>query len=283
MLSRRGFLVGGAALTGVAAAGVAVAGAHDGPVSEPPPDVTPASVDRGSFVSRHRPGVDTNWVVLRPPGAPAVLPVVVALHGLRQDAETVVGSSLYVDRYLTAAVADGVPPFAVVAVDGGTSYWHRRPDGEDTGAMVVDELLPLIAEQGLDVSRIGLLGWSMGGYGALRLAGLLGPDRVGAVVASSPAIWQDGGDASSSGFVDAAEYAEYSVLGHQDDLAGIPVRVDVGTGDPFYRAVQDYVDGFADDAEVTSTFRPGAHDAAYWRRMLPAQLRFLGRGVGSVT
>ena len=275
MLSRRGFLVGGAALTGVAAAGVAVAGAHDGPVSEPPPDVTPASVDRGSFVSRHRPGVDTNWVVLRPPGAPAVLPVVVALHGLRQDAETVVGSSLYVDRYLTAAVADGVPPFAVVAVDGGTSYWHRRPDGEDTGAMVVDELLPLLAEQGLDVGRIGLLGWSMGGYGALRLGGLLGPDRVGAVVASSPAIWQDADSASRSGFADAAEYEEFTVVGHQADLDGVAVRIDCGTGDPFYRDVQDYVAGFPDGSAVTSTFEPGGHTPGYWRRMLPAQLRYL--------
>ncbi|GAA4714971.1 alpha/beta hydrolase [Nocardioides conyzicola] len=287
MLSRRGFLVGGAALTGVAAAGVAVAGAHHGPVSEPPPAATPGPTHRGSFVSRYRPGVDTHWVVLRPPGAPVDLPVVVALHGLHQDAETVVGRSLYVDRYLAAAVADGVPAFAVAAVDGGTSYWHPRPDGEDTGAMVVDELLPLLGEQGLDVSRIGLLGWSMGGYGALRLAGVLGPDRVGAVVASSPALWQHGGDASSSGFADAAEYDEYSVVGRQDDLAGIPVRVDVGTGDPFYRAVQDYVDGLEkvrspDDAHVVSTFRPGAHDPAYWRRMLPAQLRFLGRGVGSV-
>ena len=147
--------------------------------------------------------------------------------------------------------------------------------------MVVDELLPLIAEQGLDVSRIGLLGWSMGGYGALRLAGLLGPDRVGAVVASSPALWQDGGDASSSGFADAAEYEKFSVLGHQDDLTGIRVRVDVGTGDPFHPAVQDYVESFPDDARVVSTFGPGGHDTAYWRRMLPAQLRFLGRGVGS--
>ena len=27
---------------------------------------------------------------------------------------------------------------------------------------------------------------------------------------------------------------------------------------------------------MTSTFEPGAHDAAYWRRMLPAQLAFVG-------
>ena len=39
--------------------------------------------------------------------------------------------------------------------------------------MVLHEFLPLLdAARGLDVTdRIGLLGWSMGGYGALRLAG----------------------------------------------------------------------------------------------------------------
>jgi enterochelin esterase-like enzyme len=185
-------------------------------------------------------------------------------------------------HYLAAAVAAGVAPFAIAAADGGTSYWHPRPDGEDAGAMVVDELLPLLADEGLRAApddRIGLIGWSMGGYGALRLAGVLGPNRVAGVVASSPAIWSDAGDASRSGFADEAEYERFTVVGHQQDLAGIAVRVDCGTGDPFYRDVQDYVAGFADGAhgaEVTSTFEPGAHDPAYWRRMLPDQLAFLG-------
>jgi S-formylglutathione hydrolase FrmB len=236
------------------------------------PDVAPGRVERGSFVSSHRPGVETRWVIARPPGAPRHLPVVVALHGLHQDAETVVGRSLGVDRYLAAAVA---------AVDGGTSYWHPRPDGEDTGALVTGELLPLLADRGLDVSRIGLLGWSMGGYGALRLGGLLGPDRVTAIVAASPAIWQDAGAASSSGFADAAEYEKFSVVDRQEDLDGIAVRIDCGTGDPFYRDVQDYAGAFPAGAHLVSTFEPGAHSTAYWRRMLPAQLAFLGGGVGS--
>ena len=48
-----------------------------------------------------------------------------------------------------------------------------------------------------------------------------------------------------------------------------------------YRDVQDYVGGFEDGADVTSTFQPGAHNPAYWRRMLPAELAFLGAAVGS--
>lgn len=243
------------------------------------PDVEPGLVVRDSFVSERRLGAEVGWCLIRPPGAESDLPVVVALHGLGQDAGTLVGPSMALDRYLAAAVSAGVPPFAIAAADGGTSYWHPRPDGEDAAAMVLVELLPLLAERGLRTAvadRIGLLGWSMGGYGALWLAGAMGPDKVSGVVASSPAIWTDAGDASRSGFDDEDEYERYTVVGHQDQLAGIPVRVDCGTGDPFYRDVQDYVAGFPDDAEVTSTFEPGAHDPAYWRRMLPEQLAFLG-------
>ena len=121
----------------------------------------------------------------------------------------------------------------------------------------------------------------MGGYGALRLGSLLGPDRVAAVAALSPAMWKDPADASRSGFRDAAEYEEFTVQGRQDQPAGIPVRVDCGTGDQFYREVEDYVDAFPAEADLTSTFEPGAHDPDYWRRMMPAELEFLGSRVVS--
>ncbi len=250
------------------------------------PDVEPGPVETGSFVSEHRLGADVGWCVIRSPGAARDLPVVVALHGLGEDHRSLLGPAFGLDRYLAAAVAAGVAPYAIAVADGGTSYWHPRPDGEDAGAMVVDELLPLLAERGLRatpadrIDRIGLIGWSMGGYGALRLGGLLGAGRVAGVVGSSPAIWTDAADASRSGFADAEEYERYTVVGHQQDLAGVPVRIDCGTGDPFYRDVEDYVAGFPADADVTSTFEPGAHDAAYWRRMLPAQLAFLGAAPG---
>ncbi len=291
MLSRRSLLLGGTAAAGSAAVAAGL-GVEQGVLPGRPwlqarlglngaagvvPDVEPGPVVSGSFVSAHRLGARTGWSVVRPPDAPHRLPVVVALHGLHGDHATLLGPSFGLDRFLAAAVASGVPPFAIATVDGGTSYWHPRPDGEDAGAMVVDELLPLLAGQGLGTDRIGLIGWSMGGYGVLRLAGLLGPDRVSAVVACAPAIWSDPNAASRSGFDSAAEYARYSVIGHQDDLDGIAVRIDCGTGDPFYRDVEDYVAGF--DRTVTSSFGPGAHEPAYWRRMIPVQLAFLGENL----
>ncbi|MGY2703060.1 alpha/beta hydrolase [Nocardioides sp. HB32] len=296
MLSRRTLLLGGTTAGAVLVAGAA-AGVEQGVLPGRPwlqstlhlngaagtiPDVEPGQVEHGTFVSSARLGAETGWVLIHPPGHHEHVPLVVALHGLGEDSGSLTGPSFGLPQYLAAAVADGVPPFAIAAADGGASYWHLRPDGEDASAMVTDELLPLLRRgHGVRTDRIGLIGWSMGGYGALRLAGDLGKQRVAAVVAASPAIWSDAGSASKSGFVDAEEYDKYSVVGHQEDLDGIPVRIDVGTGDPFYRDVQDYVHAFPDDADVTSSFQPGAHDPAYWRRMLPAELAFLGSAVGS--
>jgi hypothetical protein len=95
----------------------------------------------------------------------------------------------------------------------------------------------------------------------------------------SAALWTDPSQASTSGFADAAEYEQYTVFGHQSDLDGIAVRLDCGTDDPFYPADKAYVAGFR--RPVTTTFQPGAHDEAYWTRMLPAQLSFVGRALGS--
>ena len=79
---------------------------------------------------------------------------------------------------------------------------------------------------------------------------------------TSPAIWTDPDDASGRLRGRGGVRASSRSSADQDDLAGIPVRVDCGTGDPFYRAVEDYVAGFPDDADLTSTFEPGGAHAA---------------------
>ena len=167
----------------------------------------------------------------------------------------------------------------MATVDGGTTYWHPRPTGEDAGAMVLDELLPRLQEQGLRTDRLAFQGWSMGGYGTLRLGGaprrVAGPGRRGA----QRSALDNPADASLSGFADAAEYLRYSVLGRQAQLRGVQVRVDCGTDDPFYAADRAYVAGF--DRPVTSTFQPGAHTTEYWTRMMPAVLAFVGTALSS--
>lgn len=235
-----------------------------------------ASVERGAFFSVARNGVRAGWVLITPGGGAVRpgLPVVVALHGHGADETMLLG--LRAPELLTAAIAAGVPPFAVASVAGGNGYWHPRHDGTDSAATVLDEFLPMLARRGLrTTSGLGLLGWSMGGYGALRLAGLLGPSRVAAVVACSPALWRSPGESAPGAFDDAEDFRREDVFAARTAIARVPLRVDCGLGDPFLAAARAFVAGVTPRPE--GGFQPGGHDGDYWRRRLPDQLAFLGR------
>ena len=242
------------------------------------PAVAPGRKISGSFVSRARGGRRTGWTIAWPPGARAraALPVAVVLHG-RGNSHVSAFSSNYLglDRFLAAAVERGSTPFALASVDGGEAYWHPRASGDDAGAMVLDEFLPMLSNHGLDVGRVGFFGWSMGGYGALRLAARLGRYRTVAAAALSPALWHTFADSSPGAFDSASDFERFTLFGRQRDLDGIPVRIDCGEEDPFYGADQDYVEGFADRPD--GGFEPGSHDVGYWRRMAPAHVRFIAQ------
>jgi S-formylglutathione hydrolase FrmB len=238
---------------------------------QPPPAaaVQPTYVD-GSFVSAARGGVSTNWAIARPPGQTAPLRPVIALHGKGQDAAGVMAGG--VEGGLGQAVAAGIPPFAVVAVDGGGGYWHKRASGEDSGAMVLDELIPMLAEQGLDTARVGFLGWSMGGYGALLLGARLGPARTAAICAVSPALWTSSGAAAPGAFDGADDYAANSVWG-LPQLGQIPIRIDCGNSDPFYSATKQFIAQLP--SPPSGGFSPGGHDGSFWSSQLPAEIAWL--------
>ena len=206
--------------------------ASGAPLAPPAPlDPVPASAAAptmvtGSFVSAARGGVPTNWAIARPPGQTEPLRPVIALHGKGSDAATVMAGG--VEQGLAQAVAAGLPPFAVVAVDGGGSYWHKRASGEDSGAMVLDELIPMLASQDLDTSRVAFLG------------ARLGPARTAAISAVSPALWMSSGGTAPGAFDGAEDFAANSVFG-LPALASIPIRIDIGTSDPFYSATQTFI------------------------------------------
>lgn len=286
-ISRRTLLVGaGGGLVALGTAGVLVNDGVlpgrvrayellglDGP-DAPIPDVRPGQRVDGAFVSQHRGGVRTGWSLSAPPGHdPAGLPLVVCLHGARAD-HTTAFDHLGVDRFLAQAVARGVPPFVVASVDGGSaSYWHPRADGTDASAMVTDELVPMLRARFRLGSGLGLYGWSMGGYGALRLA--LRAPGVTAVAACSPALFASYRAASAGAFDDRAQFDREDLVGQAGSFPAVPLRVDCGKGDPFYFQVRDFVHRLP--RKPAGGFEAGAHTYGYMRRMLPAQFGFLGQ------
>ncbi len=238
---------------------------------EPAPSASPApTMVTGSFVSAARGGVPTNWAIARPPGQTKALRPVMALHGKGSDASTVMAGG--VEQGLAQAVNAGLPPFAVVAVDGGGGYWHKRASGDDAGAMVLGELIPMLDGQGLDTSRVAFLGWSMGGYGALLLGGRLGPARTAAICAVSPALWMSSGAAAPGAFDGPDDFAANSVFG-MPALASIPIRVDCGDSDPFYAATKQFIAQLPNPP--AGGFSPGGHNPEFWSSQLPAELTWM--------
>jgi len=156
----------------------------------------------------------------------------VCLPGRGSDADWVMNVLHAVDF-----VAAAGPHFAVAAIDGGRSYWHRRADGEDRMRMLISDFLPLM-RSGFGLEPRAIMGWSMGGYGAL-LAAERHPGRFPTVAVSSAAIWQTDAQQASAvpdAFDGAADFAANDVFAGADRLAGSAVWLSCGTADPFLAA-----------------------------------------------
>jgi enterochelin esterase-like enzyme len=175
---------------------------------------------------------------------------------------------------------DDVTAFALAALVGGESYWHPRASGEDRLAMLLDEFIPHCAERyRLGEHRRAIIGWSMGGYGAL-LAAETRPELFSAVVAVSPAVWRSYADmlrGPGDAFDSPADFARHDVIAHAGRLAGLHVRVDCGTEDRFRRAVTRLTAVLPEPA--SGGFSKGGHGADYWRGAAPAQVEFIGRAL----
>ncbi|MFV0464255.1 MAG: hypothetical protein ACK5MP_13865 [Nostocoides sp.] len=74
-------------------------------------------------------------------GSPSAL--IVSLHGKGGSAEDTLGLGF-----------DAVVPetgLAIVSVDGGHGYWHRRADGRNSGALILDAAIP----QAMTIAGLG--------------------------------------------------------------------------------------------------------------------------------
>ena len=214
-------------------------------------------------------------------------PVLYLLHGLSDDHSAWVRYTA-IERHARAA------GLAVVMPAAGRSFYADEAHGHAYWAWVCEELPERVGEM-FRVSRrpedTYVAGLSMGGYGALKL-GLTHPERYAGV-------------ASLSGPVDVRvlERPERAELLHRVfdgrippsaeldvllDAAGSsvpPLYVGCGTGEELLGANERFVvRARALGVDVTTDFRPGAHEWGLWDEMVRDVVAWLPRGqLGSPT
>lgn len=191
---------------------------------------------------------------------------IICLHGRNND------EAFAFDEIGVAAMAAAMGIDVVVAsLDGGpSSYWHRRANGDDPLADLFGGLIPAVDKRSGGGPRC-IMGWSMGGYGAL-LAAELRPELFDSVIAVSPAVWRRAADASKGAFDGAADFAAHDVLARLDHLPP-KVRVDCGKDDPFADVARELL---ARIPRVQGGMRVGFHDSQFWRTLVPEQVAFAG-------
>jgi pimeloyl-ACP methyl ester carboxylesterase len=185
------------------------------------------------------------------------LPVCIILHGGSKTAADF--AALGFGRFLTDAVRRGKPPFVLAGATGDRLWW--RPDGGDDPQRMVREEIPRWCRQrGFDPSRVALLGWSMGGYGALLLAEAY-PGFARAVVALSPAVRP--GD---------------EIFTAAGQLRGTPVGLWCGRQDGLLDNVQALAKALP-EPPAAGSFTEGRHNFGYWSRCLPAGMDFVSEAL----
>ena len=294
-LSRRALLVGGAGAAVAAGVGAALwssggpksAQAGSGaPQAPSAPSQNYPEFEEGHFTSAARGGVDTKWSIQRPAGVHSVLHPVILLHRQGGD-HTSPSKDLQLPEALSNAVANGVTPFALCSVDAqasnsADSFYHpRSAQGKtvDSGKMILEEFIPLLATKGLDVSKVAFWGWIMGGYGALRLGALYEQAHAGSVagiVSVSPALGVHNPPLSGS-FDGSDDYQKNAVSNYLDTLRKIPLRIDSGRSGSYVDGARALISQLA-PAQVPDTFKPGnSEDEAFLKSLVPDELAFLGK------
>jgi S-formylglutathione hydrolase FrmB len=176
-----------------------------------------------------------------------------------------------------------LPPMAMVTVDGGDGYWNPHPE-DNPMEMVVSELIPMCKRMkiGEQPQKIGAMGISMGGYGALLLAEKY-PDLIGAVAAISPAKWTSYEQAkavNAAAYASATDFAEDDAVTHAGGLTHTSVRVASGNDDPFHPGVVALARTLPVTAQIE--FSQGCHTGSFFAAQEPPSLQFLGQHLATV-
>jgi S-formylglutathione hydrolase FrmB len=222
-------------------------------------------------------------------------PVVYALHGLFEGPGFWDGRGLA--RILAELRAAGLHEFLVVAVDGGNSFFVNAKGGRYQDMVEQDLLAHVEATYRVAPGRAGrgLLGISMGGYGALNIA--FKDPAIVAAVATHSAMLLEQVPSAEQGARRGQMSAFFNVFGDPIDLelwrANDPlararsldakkapaIYLDCGAGDRYGLANghRDLHEILADHGvSHTLDLPPGDHGYEFVRARLERSLRFLG-------
>ena len=165
-----------------------------------------------------------DWTVVRPRGS--VHGTVFCLHGYEANHRFA-----FNDVHVPQAAHQVGLQVAVAAVDGGAdSYWHKRSDGTDALAMLLGDFVPLVRGLVGDLPQ-ALMGWSMGGYGAL-LAAERARAKFVAVAPASPAIWLTPAATAPGAFDSPADFYANDISDDLGSLRGMAIARAAGPAIP---------------------------------------------------
>lgn len=252
-ISRRELLRGAVAL----GAAAALAGRYQAFAAQNPerPPGTPAGDERVEWRHSEARGADVEFYTAVPAGHGdgRGLPVCLILHGASATAASY--PKFGFGRFLSDAMSRGAAPFVLAGATGGRLAWE--PSGADDPQRMVHEEIPAwCGERGFDTGRLAAWGWSMGGYGVLRLAETF-PGFVRAIAAFSPAV--SPGDRS---FASAQA------------LQGTKVGLWCGLQDSFYDDVRELEKQLPEPPQAGG-YEDGGHSRRYWNRITPAAFDFI--------
>lgn len=224
-----------------------------------------------------------------PHGVTGPLPAAILLHGVYGSHWAWTGKG-GAHRTLTRLVGSGeiAPMVLVMPSDGlfGDGSGYVRASTEDAEAWIVEEVprIAALAVPGAGEAGLCIGGLSMGGYGALRLAGLHA-DRYAAAAGMSSITDL----AQMRYFVEEDVAASYAVEAGQETVASVlrnaagrlpSIHIDCGADDPLIepnRALHHELDDAGIDHEYVEL--EGGHSWEYWSTNLEPVLRFFDRAL----
>ncbi len=233
------------------------------------------------------------------------LPLVLHLHGAMSSSKSLEEAK---SAYDLAWSRGELPRAAIACASADTlgGFYIDHPGGPSWEKLVAEELPAVVAEKVALDGRRAAIGFSMGGYGALKIA-FRNPERYVAVAALCPVIFPGEtpstvpeanrpsilGELHRAMGEDDARYADNSVYGlarrNVDRIrnARLAVFVDCGENDEF--KLHDgavYLHGVLGELGIEYEFHsiPGAGhaDAAAVKRQADA-IRFLGRALAKAS